>query len=154
MWSRPHTHWVFGTPQTLVCLNSNSSGCCACRRGTKGDLTERANSVNLDYVQALTGPALMVRLNSLHYVQTNTPQLIQIVQDRYVWSRTLGCVRAVCPSAWALLCDGFSVRQQQPAVEMHGNVLPVRGAPTSCSGDWHLRCPLHSSTLGELTKLS
>ena len=54
-----------------------------CRAASKGDLTERAKSVNLDYVQALTGPALMVRLNSLHYVQTNTPQLVQIVQDRH-----------------------------------------------------------------------
>ena len=69
-------------------------------------------------------------------------------------SRTMGCVRAVCPSAWVLLCDGFSVRQQQPAVEMHSNVLPVREAQTSCLGDWHLRCPLHGSILGKPAILS
>ena len=93
----------------------------------KGDLTERAKSVNLEYVQALTGPALMVRLNSLHYVQTNTPQLVQIVQDRYV-----------CIACWAVcmcvLLHGGCIEMaylgasSQPAAKLQGKALAARGA--------------------------
>ena len=46
-------------------------------------------------IQGLTGPSLMVRLNSVHYVQEHVPQLLQIVQDRCVHSRwypTASCV--------------------------------------------------------------
>ena len=75
---------------------------CRGNHGAKGELTERARSANLDYVQALTGTSLMVRLNSLHYVQTSMPQLVQIVQDRYALLSGLCWLCCVGPAGCSL----------------------------------------------------
>lgn len=55
-----------------------------CRATPRADSTERAASGDMQRIQGLTGPSLMVRLNSVHYVQEHVPQLLQIVQDRWV----------------------------------------------------------------------
>ena len=75
----------------------------ACRATPRSDSTERAASGDMDRLRGLTGPSLMVRLNSLHYIQDNVPQLQQIVQDRS--ARALRALRlSPCTPASSCTC--------------------------------------------------